>query len=54
MLMENFLQLKKYWQLVDKGLLTTAEGTQPKEVENNVIEKQRLKNLKWRTNFSKP
>jgi hypothetical protein len=46
MLMENFLQSKEYWGLVETGIPAAAEGMDPIEEQRKTIEDHRLKDLK--------
>lgn len=45
-LMENFLRSKEYWNLVQNGILTVAEGANPTEAQQSLIDEQTLKDLK--------
>jgi spore germination protein YaaH len=46
MLMENFLRSKEYWDLIENGILTAAEGVEPTEAQRKSNEDQKLKDLK--------
>ncbi|KAM2527250.1 hypothetical protein TB1_024526 [Malus domestica] len=46
MLMENFLQSKEYWGLIETRVPAVAEGVDPTEVQKKTIENLRLKDLK--------
>jgi hypothetical protein len=46
MLIENFLCLKKYWSLVENGILAAAERVELTEAQQKSIADQKLKDLK--------
>ena len=44
--MENFLRSKEYWNLVETGITTAAEGTDLSKAQKKAIDEQKLKDLK--------
>lgn len=46
MLMENFLRSKEYWSLIETGIPTVVDGTQPTAAERKAIDEAKLKDLK--------
>ncbi|XP_070675833.1 uncharacterized protein [Malus domestica] len=46
MLMENFLRSKEYWNLVEIGITTAAEGSESGEAHKKILDELKLKDLK--------
>jgi hypothetical protein len=46
MLMENFLQSKEYWSLIDTRIPEVAIGAEQAKAQQKTVENMRLKDLK--------
>jgi len=51
-LMENFLRSKQYWNLVELGIFKVAHGATPSEENVELMEEQKLKDLKIKNYLS--